>query len=190
MHRYENVLEFFLMKTAFFAMSNKLIKEYWQKGNKFNLNRTASFKQKEANDDWFLCQIGSFCVDRFVARLRGHIVELCRRVLYHWWTCGLSHPARTRWDTRGILVQRIIKSYLTIASQFLLKRSPIPHLRQNPFAKRAHGGLLPRAGASGLSRAGSRTWKAAVGHFESSSCLTPGTLRGRQVIAKNQRGWG
>ena len=53
------------------------------------------WNKKKANDDWFLCQIGSFCVDR-----RGRdILELCRRVpLYH---CHPSFPglhAATNWE--------------------------------------------------------------------------------------------
>ena len=72
--------------------------------SKFNRPVLLLSKQRKANDDWFLCQIGSFCVDRLVARgLRGHIVELCRRLLYHWYpTSLLSQLGRANWDWKNI----------------------------------------------------------------------------------------
>ena len=80
--------------------------ENLRKRRKSNFDRTVLLlsKEKKANDDWFLCQIGSFCVDRLVARgLRGHIVELCRRLLYHWYpTSLLSQLGRANWDWKNI----------------------------------------------------------------------------------------
>ena len=100
------------------------------------------WNKKKANDDWFLCQIGSFCVDR-----RGRdILELCRRVpLYH---CHPSFLGLQRQIEKNFFRQNL--NFFTPSSYFL---SSLLHVT---WYKKRLTGLLPGPGwcQGGLSQGG------------------------------------